>query len=461
MATTALAHEKIWTEKSTIEAAEKKYYEYLSKLSVAGKKMESHDGAAVAEEPKIEQPKKANVALQQQQPTTSPQKQPQSAKTVVESVQPAPPAVAADAPKPKKDKKKKNKGKKDTTPTDAESSEKLTVNNASTGAAVVATVAAVPSQQAPKPQPGVAESEVQKEPGKKKSKKSKKSKAQEDASSTQDATDNKYRDSVMVQQQNAKNQKEQENLAHKLCDNITEELNKINAVPSQCTLASEISKARQHIKNSLERMDGIAALAASPGAELLDRLSSVEKENEKLRSIIDGLNNLVIDLHDRVKSLESGSSKPAAAAAAPAKSAAPAKQDDDDEEEDDDVDLFGSEDEGEDKAAAELREKRLAEYAAKKSKKPALIAKSNVILDIKPWDDETDMKQMEQEVRKITADGLLLGAAKLVPLAFGIHKLQMSCVIEDDKISVDWLQEEIEKLEDFVQSVDIAAFNKI
>lgn len=240
-----------------------------------------------------------------------------------------------------------------------------------------------------------------------------------------------------------------------------EYLSKINAVPSQCTLASEISKARQHIKNSLERMDGIAALAASPGAELLDRLSSVEKENEKLRSIIDGLNNLVIDLHDRVKSLESGSSKPVAAAAAPAKSAAPAKQDDDDEEEDDDVDLFGSEDEGEDKAAAELREKRLAEYAAKKSKKPALIAKSNVILDIKPWDDETDMKQMEQEVRKITADGLLLGAAKLVPLAFGIHKLQMSCVIEDDKISVDWLQEEIEKLEDFVQSVDIAAFNKI
>ncbi|XP_052902400.1 probable elongation factor 1-delta [Anopheles moucheti] len=241
---------------------------------------------------------------------------------------------------------------------------------------------------------------------------------------------------------------------------------KINSVPSQCTLASEISKARQHIKNSLERMDGIAALAASPGAELLDRLSSVEKENEKLRSIIDGLNTLVIDLHERVRTLESGSGKPAAAGvksaatAAPKPAAAPAKKAEA-EDDDDDVDLFGSEDEDEDKAAAELREKRLAEYAAKKSKKPALIAKSNVILDIKPWDDETDMKVMEQEVRKINADGLLLGAAKLVPLAYGIHKLQMSCVIEDDKISVDWLQEEIEKIEDYVQSVDIAAFNKI
>lgn len=238
-----------------------------------------------------------------------------------------------------------------------------------------------------------------------------------------------------------------------------EYLAQMGSFPAQCTLASEISKARQHIKNSLERMDGIAALAASPGAELLDRLSTIEKENEKMRSVIDGLNNLVIDLHGRIKALEAGTKAPVAAAKpvpAPAK-AAPASAADDD----DDVDLFGSEDEDEDKAAAELREKRLAEYAAKKSKKPALIAKSNVILDIKPWDDETDMKLMEQEVRKITMDGLLLGASKLVPLAYGIHKLQLSCVIEDDKVSVDELQEKIELIEDYVQSVDIAAFNKI
>lgn len=40
---------------------------------------------------------------------------------------------------------------------------------------------------------------------------------------------------------------------------------------------------------------------------------------------------------------------------------------------------------------------------------PALIAKSSLLLDVKPWDDETDMKKMEEEVRKITADGLLWG----------------------------------------------------
>ncbi len=43
---------------------------------------------------------------------------------------------------------------------------------------------------------------------------------------------------------------------------------------------------------------------------------------------------------------------------------------------------------------------------------PALIAKSNIILDVKPWDDETDMKEMEKQVRAIEADGLLWGAGQ-------------------------------------------------
>lgn len=60
------------------------------------------------------------------------------------------------------------------------------------------------------------------------------------------------------------------------------------------------------------------------------------------------------------------------------------------------------------------------------------------------------MAAMEKAVREIHTDGLLWGAAKLVPLAYGIHKLQISCVVEDDKVSVDWLTEEIEKLEDYV-----------
>merc|ERR1712212_813794 len=134
------------------------------------------------------------------------------------------------------------------------------------------------------------------------------------------------------------------------------------------------------------------------------------------------------------------------------------------EEEDDDVDLFGS-DEEEDAEAEKLKAERIAAYnarkAAKEDKKGKVIAKSNIIIDVKPWDDETDMKKLEENVRTITMDGLLWGTGKLVAIGYGIKKLQITCVIEDDKVSTDDLEDQIVGFEDFVQSMDIVAFNKI
>lgn len=136
------------------------------------------------------------------------------------------------------------------------------------------------------------------------------------------------------------------------------------------------------------------------------------------------------------------------------KAFAPAKGGDDD----DDVDLFGSDD---DEEAEKAKAERAAQMdAQKKGGKPGVIAKSSVVLDVKVWDDETDLKEVETEVRKIQKDGLLWGAAKTVPLAFGVSKLQIVCVVEDAKVSVDWLTETIEEIE-LVQSTDIAAFQKI
>ena len=43
----------------------------------------------------------------------------------------------------------------------------------------------------------------------------------------------------------------------------------------------------------------------------------------------------------------------------------------------------------------------------------------------------------------------------------GIFKLIIGFSLEDEKVSVDDVVERIEALEDFVQSVEIAAFNKI
>jgi hypothetical protein len=46
--------------------------------------------------------------------------------------------------------------------------------------------------------------------------------------------------------------------------------------------------------------------------------------------------------------------------------------------------LFGSDDEEESAEAKRIKEERLAAYAAKKAKKPGPIAKSSIILDVKP-----------------------------------------------------------------------------
>lgn len=136
--------------------------------------------------------------------------------------------------------------------------------------------------------------------------------------------------------------------------------------------------------------------------------------------------------------------------------APPAAKDDDDDFGDD---LFGSDDESEEED--EEKKKRLEAYAAKKAKKPGVIAKSSLLIDVKPWDDETDMKELEKCVRTIEMDGLLWGAAKLIPVGYGIKKLQINAVIEDDKISTDDLEDKITGFEEYVQSMDIAAFNKI
>ncbi len=126
----------------------------------------------------------------------------------------------------------------------------------------------------------------------------------------------------------------------------------------------------------------------------------------------------------------------------------------------DDIDLFG--DEEEDPELERAKAERLAAYHAKKAAKgPGPIAKSSVVLDVKPWDDETDLAAMEKSVRDITIDGLLWGASKLVPIGYGIKKLQISCVIEDDKVGLDMINDAIDELEDLVQSVDVVSFNKV
>jgi len=217
-------------------------------------------------------------------------------------------------------------------------------------------------------------------------------------------------------------------------------------------LINEITTMRENIKTSLSGMSTANAASADN-----THVAKLEEDNKAMRKLVEDLSKQVAALSLRVGKLEGS------AVQKPTSKPAATKQESEDDDDDDDFDIFDDDDEEEEETEEEKKKKEelLRKYHEKKSKKPALIAKSNIVLDVKPWDDETDLKEMERLVRTIEMDGLLWGNSKLVPVGYGIHKLQISCVVEDEKVGSDILDEEICKFDDFVQSVDVAAFNKI
>ena len=130
-------------------------------------------------------------------------------------------------------------------------------------------------------------------------------------------------------------------------------------------------------------------------------------------------------------------------------------------EEDDLDDLFGDDNE-EDAAAAKKIAEAAKEKGKKKEKKKA-VAMSLVMLEVKPLDDTIDLDGLANKVfTEITQDGLFWKTEfKKEPVAFGIFKLIIGFSLEDENVSVDDIVEKIEAFEDHVQSVEIAAFNKI
>jgi elongation factor 1-beta len=127
----------------------------------------------------------------------------------------------------------------------------------------------------------------------------------------------------------------------------------------------------------------------------------------------------------------------------------------------DDVDLFGDDDEN-DEWAVEM-EKRAQEALKKQAESGKLkpIAKSKVVLDVKPVDDETDMNELEKWTRSIEQEGLTWQASSFVPVAYGIKKLQIQAVVIDELVSLDDIQERIQENEDLVQSTDVVSFQKL
>ena len=71
------------------------------------------------------------------------------------------------------------------------------------------------------------------------------------------------------------------------------------------------------------------------------------------------------------------------------------------------------------------------------------------------------MEVLKSNVLSIQMDGLVWGTSKFVPIGYGIKKLNITCVVEDDKVGTDDLTDQITAFEELVQSVDVVAFNKL
>ena len=91
-------------------------------------------------------------------------------------------------------------------------------------------------------------------------------------------------------------------------------------------------------------------------------------------------------------------------------------------------------------------------------------SKSSIVLDIKPWSWNTDLDHdtMLKSIKNIDMNGLFWGAAKLQPDEDDNNNvLRIMCVVENDKVSIAEIKEQIGQFKDLVRSVEVDSVQKI
>ena len=131
----------------------------------------------------------------------------------------------------------------------------------------------------------------------------------------------------------------------------------------------------------------------------------------------------------------------------------------DDDVDVDDLDLFGEETEGDKKIKEDMIKKN---QESKKKGKKKEIDKSHVILEVKGWEADQDLEALAKKIiSTIKKDGLSWNTGyKLEEVAFGVKKLIIAFLAEDEKCSVQEIVDELESWGDDIQSVDVVSFNK-
>jgi len=132
---------------------------------------------------------------------------------------------------------------------------------------------------------------------------------------------------------------------------------------------------------------------------------------------------------------------------------------------DDFDDLFDDEEEQPVEEAPKKEKSRAEKLAEAKKEKEAQkkVERSQVVIEVKPWESDADLDALFQLITStIKIDGLTWGEGyKKEPVAYGIFKLVISCVIIDDLVCLDDVTDPIQALEDHVQSVDVATMNRL
>ena len=142
------------------------------------------------------------------------------------------------------------------------------------------------------------------------------------------------------------------------------------------------------------------------------------------------------------------------------------------EDSDDDVDdLFGDDDEDEDiadtiarKIAADKELQARMKLKAEKAKKKGP-EKTMFVFDVKPFDTETDLEALAKALKATTRDGIVCWGQehKFLPVAFGIKKLRISMIVEDEKVCQDDLEDHMnaDGRDDLIQSIDLYTMSKV
>merc|ERR1712119_240745 len=169
----------------------------------------------------------------------------------------------------------------------------------------------------------------------------------------------------------------------------------------------EEAELQFHAYNAGTAAAGDAAPAAaapvveeSSGGNVNDLVSKLQTENSALKQQVADLTSKFTALDARLASIEGKMGAPAAA------TPAPVKQEEPEEDDDSDDDLFGSDDEEDTAEQERIKAERIAAYNERKAGKKKVAAKSSILLDVKPWDDETNMAEVESNVRSVGCDGL-------------------------------------------------------